>query len=219
MKLEQKFVPQLDDLLAEYTQLAALLDQERGSSSAETASVRFLTRARAAIDRISLPGSAYERQCRDIIGENAVEGWKATRIAGVLQSLRADLEAGYLESVSGLVRGEFFADLLEMADHLLDEGYKDPAAVVAGSALEIHLRSLCEQAGIPVESDGRARKADQLNADLTKAGIYSKPDQKNVTSWLGLRNEAAHGHYSNYSPEQVRLLTASIRDFISRNPA
>jgi hypothetical protein len=38
-----------------------------------------------------------------------------------------------------------------MAEHLLDQKYKDPAAVVVvGSVLEEHLRQLCTAAGLPV---------------------------------------------------------------------
>jgi hypothetical protein len=38
-----------------------------------------------------------------------------------------------------------------MAEHLLDQKYKDPATVVVGSVLEEHLRQLCTAAGLPVE--------------------------------------------------------------------
>lgn len=62
-------------------------------------------------------------------------------------------------------------------------------------------------------------KADTLNADLMKTGAYSKIDLKNVTAWLGLRNDAAHGNYSAYDDKQVSLLISSIRDFVARNPA
>ena len=58
-----------------------------------------------------------------------------------------------------------------------------------------------------------------LNAELIKSNAYSKLDQKNVTAWLGLRNSAAHGCYTDYDKQQVSLLISSIRDFLTRNPA
>lgn len=125
-----------------------------------------------------------------------------------------------METTKGLVTAEVFADFLEMAERLLDQTYKDPAAVMVGSVLEEHLRHLCGVASIPVEdlSLGKvvARKADSLNADLAKAARYSKLDQKMVTAWLDLRNKAAHGKYSEYTKEQVVLMLAGVRDFISR---
>lgn len=139
---------------------------------------------------------------------------------GVLTAIRDQIKGGWIETTKGLVTAEVFADFLEMAEHLLDQKYKDPAAVVAGSVLEEHLRQLCTAASLPVEdvSSGKAvpRKADALNADLAKAGKYTKLDQKSVTAWLDLRNKAAHGKYSEYTGEQVALMLAGVRDFISR---
>lgn len=59
--------------------------------------------------------------------------------------------------------------------------------------------------------------ADTLNAEIVKAGGYIKLDQKNVTAWLDLRNDAAHRNYSAYDKNQVKLLVAGIQDFITRN--
>ena len=106
-----------------------------------------------------------------------------------------------------------------MSEYLLSEGYKDPAAVIAGSVLEEHLRKLCIRNGIAVETTGKPKKADTLNSELAAKTVYSKLDQKSVTAWLDLRNKAAHGKYSEYNKEQVDLMIKSVRDFLSRNPA
>ena len=103
----------------------------------------------------------------------------------MLESLRADASLGYLQSQRELIHGELFGDFLEMAEHLLDEGYKDAATVIAGSSLEPHLRQLCQKSGIPTETKSGGgvtpKRADRLNADLAGAEAYSKLDQKNVT--------------------------------------
>jgi len=142
---------------------------------------------------------------------------------GVVQSLLEDMEAGYTASLEELVHGEVFGDYLEMAQHLLDSGFKDAAAVIAGSTLEGHLRSLCRKASIDVHRNVGgvivAKKADAMNTELATAEVYGKLDQKNITAWLDLRNKAAHGEYADYAKEQVRLLIASVRDFLTRNPA
>jgi hypothetical protein len=91
--------------------------------------------------------------------------------------------------------------------------------VIAGSVLEQHLRELCIKNQIAVETNGRFKKADSLNAELSNKAIYSKLDQKNVGSWLGLRNAAAHGNYSEYTEQQARLMIDAVQDFIARHPA
>jgi hypothetical protein len=140
---------------------------------------------------------------------------------GILTAIRKEIAEGWLVTLRGLVAAEFFADFLEMADHLFAQGYKDPAAVLAGSVLEEHLRQLsgANEIAVTEQKDGRdvPRKADSLNADLSRAEVYNKLDQKSVTSWLDLRNKAAHGKYEEYQAEQVRLMIGGVRDFITRN--
>jgi hypothetical protein len=140
---------------------------------------------------------------------------------GILLAVRQEIEGGWLFSVKGLISAEIFADFLDMAKYLLDEGYKDASAVMIGSVLEEHLRQLCVKNSISTETikDGKpiAKKADLLNAELAKVPVYNKLDQKNVTAWLDLRNKAAHGNYSDYTREQVNLMYSAVSDFMSRN--
>lgn len=139
---------------------------------------------------------------------------------GILKAVKQEIDGGWLFTVKGLVSAEIFSDFLEMAEYLLQEGYKDPAAVMTGSVLEEHLRQLCGRNGIPVEANRGGKlspkKADLLNADLANAGIYNKLDQKSITSWLDLRNKAAHGKYAEYTKEQVNLMYQGVTNFISR---
>ena len=139
---------------------------------------------------------------------------------GILSAAREELEGGWLSTKKRLISAEIFSDFLEMAQHLLDEEYKDPAAVMAGSVLEEHLRQLCQKHGISTKTTKQGRphpkKADALNADLAKKEVYNKLDQKQVTAWLDLRNKAAHGKYQEYTKEQVSLMLQSLSDFMVR---
>jgi hypothetical protein len=142
----------------------------------------------------------------------------------ILKVVREEILAGWLEGTRGLIAAEVFSDFLEMAQHLWDEGYKDAAAVIAGSSLEAHLKRLCETHGIDLEVTNAkgelvAKKADTLNADLVKTNVYDKTEQKQVTAWLGVRNDAAHGHYAKVINEVVGAMIHGIRMFIGRYPA
>jgi len=147
-------------------------------------------------------------------------GWPNTieSARGVFRAVRNEIEGGWLTSTRGLVSAEIFGDFLEMADHLLQEGYKDPAAVLVGGILEERLRQLAARRSIPLTQDrgGVAipRKADALNADLGKSGAYNMLQQKTITAWLDLRNRAAHADYSSYSADHVRSFLEGIRQFL-----
>ena len=138
---------------------------------------------------------------------------------GIARALLSDIQNGYLKSIEELLHSDVFGDYLAMAMHLLEKDYKDAAAVLTGGTLEVHLRNMCSKHNISSERNGKAKKADDLNSELAKQGVYSKLDQKNVTAWLGLRNNAAHGHYSEYTKDQVALFLQGVRDFITRHPA
>jgi hypothetical protein len=184
----------------------------------------FLTSARAVVLRISGKNSTYTKNLEEIMSRKWGDDSKIEYIIGVLQALSDDFDSGYLESYSELIHGETFGNFLEMADYLYEEGYKDAAAVIAGSTLEEHLRQLCKKNNIDIEitnakNDIVPKKADKMNSDLASASVYEKLDQKSVTAWLDLRNKAAHGKYMEYTKEQVQLMISGIRDFMIRKRA
>jgi hypothetical protein len=187
--------------------------------------VEFALLAESAIHRWAGQNSVHYNLVKEIKNRNAeYPNIVTSQLFGVLSALKTDIENGYLSSIEELVNANTFSDFLEMAEHLLEENYKDPAAVIIGSVLEEHIRKLCAKAGISIDgldSKGvlRSKKADLLNSELASANIYNKLDQKSVTSWLDLRNKAAHGQYAEYKKEQVDLLLQSVRDFITRHPA
>jgi hypothetical protein len=218
------FKKQLESIVQEFKILRSKGQYSDLSDLPEPARQALVTRAIAAVTRIGGADSSYSKQVDRLIKENRQLHMHFSLIEGLLIGLLADVEAGYLQSLVEIVHANLFDDFLEMADHLSTSGYKDAAAVIAGSTLESHLRELCHKNGVPistVRADGSSspKKADLINAELTAAGVYSKLDLKNVTAWLDLRNKAAHGQYTEYKPEQVELLISSIREFIARNPA
>lgn len=131
---------------------------------------------------------------------------------GVLRAVAEDLANGYLFNVRLLIEAEVFDDFLEMAQHLVDHGYKDPAASLAGAVLEDGLRRIAAARGVAhKKSDG----IDALNALIAKAGVYNKLMQSKVDSWRLIRNAADHGKFSEYSQDDVRSLITGVGDLLS----
>lgn len=218
------FEQQLNAILTEFEILQAQSKHDDLSDLPKADRQALVTRAIAAIYRISGSTSTYAKEVERLLKKLDHLHLHTTSIMGVVTALRDDLKAGYIRSLVELVHSDVFSDFLEMAQHLCDAAYKDAAAVIAGSTLESHIRGLCHKAGIPAEivkADGAAvpKKAEAMNSDLATAGIYTKLDQKSITAWLDLRNKAAHGKYDEYSQEQVSILVSGVRDFIVRNPA
>lgn len=179
----------------------------------------LISRAKAAIVRVTGLNSEYYKDVLMYIDSENHYGTKLRLIVGTIKALKNDLENGYLKSLHDIVQSEIFSDYLEMASYLINEGYKDPSAVIIGSTLEAHLRELCKTNSVDIEiinNKGKAvpKKSDVINSDLAKAGVYSMAYQKQITAWLDLRNSAAHGHYTAYSIEEIRLMLEGIRQFL-----
>jgi len=218
------FEKQLEAILKDFQSLRSNSKHNDLSDLPKNERQALVTRAIAAVHRIAGTTSTYAKEIERLLIKLPHLHDHTTSIQGVVGALLADLKSGHIQSLVEMVHGSIFSDFLEMAHHLQDSGYKDAAAVIAGSTLESHLRELATKAAIPLENkkaDGSitSKKADLLNSELVAAGVYSKLDQKNVTAWLDLRNKAAHGKYAEYGAEQVGLLIAGIRDFLVRFPA
>jgi len=213
---------QIDALLAEYerAQQASPYDDLSGGL-AEDDLGQIKTRMLAAISRVAPGDNEYTRAARDLPpGSKSFAGFAVLALTGILRALRADVEAGYTQTLEELVHADLFSDFLEMAEELQRGGYKDAAAVIVGSTLEEHLRKLASKNGVAIEkADGAPKKADSMNTELLAAGAYNKLEQKSVTAWLDLRNSAAHGKYDDYNHRQVAALIQGVRDFMVRLPA
>jgi len=144
-----------------------------------------------------------------------------SQLLNILRNIHEEISGGWLFTIKGLISSEIFADFMEMSKNLLDQSYKDAAAVMIGGVLEEHLRQLCSKNDIPIETENsdkiRPRNADSLNSDLNKREVYNTLDSKSVVSWLGLRNDAAHGHYGAYTKGQVDNMYNGVMEFLKRN--
>jgi len=215
---KEAVLTQIDAALAGVNQLARGGRAEDLQGVGEATSSELITRLSAAIDRLAPPGSQYRDNAKATLQMyGVVNAYNIPILAGTLRALRADYAAGHLQRVEEIVQADFFADFLEMAEHLLEQGYKDPAAVLIGGVLEEQLRKLCIRHSVAIDVAGKPKKADSLNSELAGGGVYNKLDQKSVTAWLDLRNKAAPGKYSEYTIDQVNVLLQGVRDFATRH--
>jgi len=208
---------QIDRLVSEYEALRSRAAHD-DLSDLEDESNAFVVRLRAALDRFVPGANSYAKEMTSV--EHDPTHLRIPVYIGILRALRADINDGWLEDIAELLHAETLDDFLDQASELLGKGYKDAAAVVAGSALESHIRLLCGKYNVGAQlASGQPKKADAMNADLVKAGAYVTIEQKSVTAWLGIRNSAAHGEYTKYDEKQVAHMVTAVRDFIVRHPA
>jgi hypothetical protein len=229
-QLLQRYLDHLGDLIERYKSIIDFQQEYCGkdingeyilNNNVRSMYRAYVTRAYKTIMDITGSDSTYSTQAQvfyEGMDHHFVESIAAVNMASLAAELRNELELGSLDSITELLHATIFDDFISMAQHLIDEGYKDAAAVICGGTLESHLRRLCSRKGIDTTENDKHKKVQRLNQDLGKVA-YSRYDQKMVTAWLDIRNSAAHGHYDDYSSEHVQQFIDWLQDFIKRNPA
>ena len=221
---KEKYLNQIKMILDDYRKIIPIISGALHPNTEKYNEIhRIITRGIAAIERITTRKSVYYMRVEEILKRKEFDHKKVVFVVGVLEGLYKDLDADYLKSLSEIIHGDIFSDYLEMGEYLLEEHYYVAAAVIAGVTLEEHLRTLCIKNEIDIEIKRqnriRPKPADLMNADLSREKIYPKTRQKQITYWLGIRNDAAHGKKDNFTEEQVRMMIIGIRDFIIKYPA
>ncbi|MEA2465654.1 MAG: hypothetical protein QOJ98_3401, partial [Acidobacteriota bacterium] len=173
------------------------------------------------IRRLYGAGSHYEEHLKRVIQNKYFTGLHSgnyehvSELVGIIKGVQRDIQSGLLRDIRSLLQAEVFADFLEMAEHLLNEHYKDAAAVLIGATLEDSLRKLAARRSVSTHnvSTGRPLTIDPLNTALSKDGAYNPLVQKQITSWANLRNDAAHGNFIAYDEHQVRQMLLFTQKF------
>jgi hypothetical protein len=181
----------------------------------------------AAIERWAPVGSSYRSMLSKVDPFDARDrGY--TKVSAILDALRRDYEQGQVKTLEQLVHAGLFGDLLKQGDALREAGYLLPAAVIAGAALEEHIRLMAIATGsIALEEPDRRgrlrpREASALREDLyAKAHAMTAPERTQVQAWMDLRNEAAHNlpTFQTRTDGDVERMISGVREFIVRHPA
>jgi len=132
----------------------------------------------------------------------------------ILRRLKSDIENGYLKKTANIISAEVFGDFLEMADHLLAEGYKDPAASLTGAVLEDGLRRIAGNDGITVTDHD---DLTSLRDKCVGGKIFNNLIRQQITVWTTLRNSADHGKFGDYTAQQVGSMISDVRVFLANH--
>jgi hypothetical protein len=202
---------------AALAQLDQLLEDHEHRESLGINFAELITRGLAAIERAA-PDSPYVERARADI--NKREGMALHGVISAARALRKDLADDNVRPLEQIVHADIFEDFLDMASELLGNGYLGPAAVLAGSVLEEHVRKLAQTNSVPLrDQQGRPRSFDALAIDLTKATTILETERKSLVAWYGLRSDGAHGRHAQLVRGDVERMIDGIRDFMARHPA
>jgi len=151
------------------------------------------------------------------IAEMAAGGLIQEHLATTMESYISFVKAGLYADISPerKARLDVVSDLLEQAQILLENEKVHPAApaVLIGATLEEFLRNWIEAEDIPLA--GKKACLDTYCKLLRETELISKQDSKDITSWSGIRNHAAHGEWEQVNDrDRINLMLEGVNLFM-----
>lgn len=137
----------------------------------------------------------------------------------ILNSYKEYINKGIMRGISleREIQIETVSDFLEQANSLLNDKKVHPAAatVIIGASLEEFLRNWLEQENCDFSKFSNT--IDGFAKELRRLEKINKQDLKDITSWAGTRNDAAHGHWENVEDRlRIRLMLEGVNLFIRK---
>jgi hypothetical protein len=141
------------------------------------------------------------------------------KIVDILEGFIRSIENGFSKGISieRKARIDVVSDILEQTLNLLSTKGIHPAApaVLAGAALEEFLRNWIEEVNLPLGN--KKPGIDTYSGLLRESDLITKQDAKDITSWAGIRNHAAHGEWEEVSDKQrIQLMLEGINLFMRK---
>lgn len=136
-------------------------------------------------------------------------------LTGFIRYVENDLHDGI--SVERQAQIDVVSDFLGQAYTLLDSSNVHPAAptVLIGASLEEFLRNWLEE--LDLSSGGKKPGLDAYAKTLREANLITKQDLKDITSWAGLRNHAAHGEWDEVNEKRrISLMLEGVNLFMRK---
>ena len=161
--------------------------------------------------------SSFFKELEAISGTRSDQRARGT--ASIIQSFIDYVNAGLHQAISIQRQAQIdvVSDLLEQAQSLLDDKKVHPAApiVLIGASLEESLRNWVEEKALSLGN--KKPSLDSYCKCLREAEEITKQDVKDITSWGGFRNSAAHGKWGEVEDrERARLMLEGVNLFMRK---
>lgn len=155
--------------------------------------------------------------------ESITPRWDQSEAIGfAYQTLKRFISVVERDLISGIslnrkLKAEVVSDILEQAQEILKDEKFHPAsaAILIGAALEEFLRNWIDDENIDLS--GKRLCLDTYSKVLKEHELIVTQDSKDIISWAGIRNDAAHGHWENLNDRRrILLMMEEVNYFMKR---
>jgi uncharacterized protein YutE (UPF0331/DUF86 family) len=136
-------------------------------------------------------------------------------LRGVLESIKAELDSGFVGSLRATLAGEVLSDFIKLTRATLEEsgdGAKNVAAVLAAAAFEDVLRRLADVKGV-----GHKEKLAEVLMALKDLGVLQGAEVGIAQSYLSFRNRALHAQWNEVDRPAIESALAFTEQLILKH--
>ena len=217
MNVQENQLARLSGLIARGQEVLATYYETRGVVGAPNLDTQLAagwrTQALNALDQLIGQNNSYYEGFQNNTEHYSRRGPVRAGL-GILESLKTDVEAGYMQTYRQLVAADLFSDFFDQAEHLRENGYLQPAASLAGAALENGLREIARDRGVTLAS---REDLSTLGGKLADRKAISRLEQKQLNAMADVRNAADHGEFDRFTADDVTKLIRDARDFLAKH--
>jgi len=127
----------------------------------------------------------------------------------LMKGAKEEIEKGLLYKIERLITVDFFDSVIEQAEYLLKNAFKDVAAVLGRVVIENTLKDIAKRETFAVPEK---IKLSELNQLLWKKSVYAKNVWRTIQAQIDLGNDAAHGRFDKYDEKSVGTMLTWIRE-------
>jgi len=213
-KRAEAFIGKIDELLKLITPLKGTWwSSKLDGGFKDTVSFESIyTETISLIAAIYGKGSPHYQRVIHFYSEGHLHALEQTE--GLLIGTKKNLESGLIDDLKSKVLIDIKTDFLETANNLLNEGEKDPAAVLSCIVLEDSLKRLAIKSNI---EKAKNKELSVVAGLLFRAGIIEKSTNQLIQSFKNLRNAALHAQWEQISAESVDLLLKFLPLFFEKH--
>ena len=177
-----------------------------------------LSQAKEFLKTYAGPENQFLKTLQDIPQNNTIANI-IYQTSNVLKAFKDYVSNDLLRSVSleREIQIETISDYLDQAQKLLNDSKVHPAAatVIIGASLEEFLRNWIVELGTDLNTIKNS--LDSYAQELKSKEKINKQDLKDIVSWAGIRNDAAHGHWENVNDKnRIKIMLEGINLFIRK---
>jgi hypothetical protein len=132
------------------------------------------------------------------------------KLLGLLQSIKIEIERGFLKKAEYLFIATTFDDFLNHASTYHKGGKKIESAVLTSAVFEDTIRKISKKN----ELSEKGKSLETIIDELTKKNIFTYVKAKRIKGYSAIRNKALHAQWDDFDIRDVGELIKGTRELI-----